>query len=146
MKKTKGNSKGTAKKPTAKRTVSKTKKPVNLAQVREKITNLVGASADAITKEVIEVAKKGALASAKYLFEVAGLYPATEASGAKPEEDSLAHMLMNRLGGWPGPEGAREEAEEELPEGKPAAAEEIAKVNTAPKDGADGDESTESGE
>jgi hypothetical protein len=47
---------------------------------------------------VIEVAKTGQLASAKYLFEAVGLYPATEETRAKAPEDSLAYTLLRRMG------------------------------------------------
>src|ERR1022692_155351 len=49
-----------------------TKKPVDLVRVREIITNPVGNSAKDIATGVIEVAKAGQLASAKYLFEAVG--------------------------------------------------------------------------
>jgi len=98
MKKTKGKNKGAAKK-SAKNNGGKTQKPVDLAQVRGDIANLVGDSAADIAIEVIKVAKTGQLAQVKYLFEVAGLYPATEGTAAtQPQEGSLAHTLLRRMG------------------------------------------------
>jgi hypothetical protein len=97
IKKAKGKDKGTVKK-SAKKSAPKTKKPVDLARVRENINNLVGDSAEDIATQVITVAKTGQLASAKYLFEVVGLYPATEQTAAKPQENSLAHTLLQRMG------------------------------------------------
>jgi hypothetical protein len=38
------------------------------------------------------------VAPVKYLFEMAGLYPAIGESQAKPEEASLAKTLLDRLG------------------------------------------------
>ena len=74
-------------------------KPVDLAEVRKDITNLVGGEATQLAQAVLEEGKKGQLAPVKYLFEVAGLYPAsTEAASVKPEEDSLAFTLLRRLG------------------------------------------------
>jgi hypothetical protein len=32
------------------------------------------------------------------LFEAAGLYPATEETAARPQGDSLAHILLRRMG------------------------------------------------
>ena len=81
----------------AKKSVRRTKKPVDLVQVRENINDLVGNSAKDIASEVIKVAKTGQLASAKYLFEAVGLYPATEQTEARPEH-SLAHTLLTRMG------------------------------------------------
>jgi hypothetical protein len=96
-KKAKGKSKRTAKN-SAKKSVASTKKPVDMVRVRENINNLVGNSAKAIATKVIEVAKMGQLASAKYLFEAVGLYPATEETSAKAPEDSLAYTLLKRMG------------------------------------------------
>ena len=96
-KKAKGNSKSVAKK-SAKKSTGSTKKPVDMVRVRENINNLVGSSARAIATKVIEVAKMGQLASAKYLFEAVGLYPATEETKAKAPEDSLAYTLLTRMG------------------------------------------------
>ena len=89
-------------KRTAKRSENKsaggTKKPIDMVQLRENINNLVGESAKDIATKVIEVAKTGQLASAKYLFEAVGLYPATEETRAKAPEDSLAYTLLRRMG------------------------------------------------
>jgi len=69
VKKAKG--KRTAKQ-SEKKSVVGTKKPVDMVQLRENINNLVGESAKDIATKVIEVAKTGQLASAKYLFEAVG--------------------------------------------------------------------------
>jgi len=74
------------------------KKPVDMVQARENVSDLVRESAAAIANGVIAVAKSGQLASAKYLFEAVGLYPATGQTLEKPEEDSLAHTLLRRMG------------------------------------------------
>ena len=92
----KGKSKAAAKK-SAKNSVH-TKKPVDMVRVRENINSLVGDSAEDIASKVIEVAKSGQLASAKYLFEAVGLYPATEETRAKAPEDSLPYTLLRRVG------------------------------------------------
>jgi hypothetical protein len=76
----------------------RTKKPVDLAQVRENISTLVRESAEEIATGVIKVAKTGQLTSAKYLFEAVGLYPTTEQTAPRPLEDSLAHTLLTRMG------------------------------------------------
>ncbi len=77
---------------------SEPEKPGDLVQVRQKIDDLVRGSAEDIAAEVIRVAKKGQLAPAKYLFEMAGVYPLTEETGPKAHEDSLAQILLKRLG------------------------------------------------
>jgi hypothetical protein len=94
--KSSGKGSGTAKKA-AEESAPRTKEHVDIVKVRENITNLVGASAEVIATEVINVAKAGQLAPAKYLFEMIGLYPATEETTAKPQEDSLAHVLLRRM-------------------------------------------------
>ncbi len=73
-------------------------KRVDIAEVRQTVATLVGASANEIASGVIAVAKAGQLAPAKYLFEMIGLYPAPDETTAKPQEDSLAHVLLRRLG------------------------------------------------
>jgi hypothetical protein len=97
MKKAKGKSKETTKK-SAEKSEGRPKKPADIVKVRENITNMVTNSAKAIANQVIEDAKSGQLASVKYLFEVAGLYPATEETAAALPEHSLAHTLLRRMG------------------------------------------------
>jgi len=101
VEKAKGKGKGTAKKSAKKstpRTKKKGEKPVDMVRVRENISDLVRASAEGITAEVIKAAMTGQLAPAKYLFEAVGLYPATEETEATPVEGSLAHTLLRRMG------------------------------------------------
>jgi len=51
-----------------------------------------------ITQAAVDDAKKGQLATLKYLFEMTGVYPAsTDDSGVKPEDDTLARTLLERL-------------------------------------------------
>lgn len=71
--------------------------PPDAATVREKINELVRASAIDMAKKVIEVTKSGRVTQAKYLFEMAGLYPAREESRARVGEESLAQVLLRRL-------------------------------------------------
>jgi hypothetical protein len=68
----KAKSKRTAKRTENNRARS-TKKPVDMVHLRENINSWVGHSAEDIAIKVIEVAKTGQLASAKYLFEAVGL-------------------------------------------------------------------------
>jgi len=87
-----------AKEPTKKDEGSDAKKPMDMAQARENVNDLVRESAAAIATGVINTAKSGQLASAKYLFEAAGLYPATGQTIERPVEDSLAYTLLRRMG------------------------------------------------
>jgi len=73
------------------------KKPVDMAMVRENIKKMVANSAEAIVVVLIEAARNGELAPARYLFEAAGLHPAEEESNPL-EEDSLAYSLLKQLG------------------------------------------------
>jgi hypothetical protein len=97
VKKAKGKGKGTAKK-SEENSTPKAKKGQDIVVVREGINELVKASAQKIAIEVIKVALTGQLATAKYLFEAVGLYPATEQTMARPIETSLAHTLLTRMG------------------------------------------------
>jgi hypothetical protein len=98
MKKDKPKSKPPAEK-SPRKTARKARKAVDLVEVRKNITNIVGSEAAEMALAVVDEALKGQLAPVKYLFEVAGLYPAAgDAAEAPPEEDSLARTLLRRLG------------------------------------------------
>jgi hypothetical protein len=99
VKKTKGKGKSVAKKAAAKKNAPKPKKGKDLDKVREGIDNQIKDSARLIANKVIEVAKTtGQLASAKYLFEAVGLYPANAQSEARPLETTIAHQLLTKMG------------------------------------------------
>jgi len=99
VKKAKGKGKSTAKAATANKDTSKAKKALDVAEVRENINDLVKASAALIATSVIEVATRtGQLASAKYLFESVGIYPATGQTEERPIETTMGHQLLTRMG------------------------------------------------
>jgi hypothetical protein len=50
-----------------------------------------------IAKKVIDGARDGQVAAAKYLFEAVGLYPATEETKANMPEQSLPYALLRRI-------------------------------------------------
>jgi len=72
--------------------------PRDLVEARKIITRMVRESSTEIVSKLIDVAKTGQMAQAKYLFEVVGLYPPTEETTAANPEDSLAYILLKRLG------------------------------------------------
>ena len=94
------------------------KKPTNAAEARESVRSLVWDAAGDIAKGLVKAATDGQLATAKYLFEVAGVYPTTEET--RPQENSLAYILLKRLGlptepkdeAGSKPAGARSDAED----------------------------------
>jgi hypothetical protein len=96
VKKAKGKGKSAAKKSAAKK--AGTNEGKNIVEVRGNIDNLVKNAAELIAAEVIKVALTGQLATAKYLFEAIGLYPATEQTAPTPVKGSLAHTLLTRMG------------------------------------------------
>jgi hypothetical protein len=99
VKKAKGKGKSTAKKAAAKKKPAPAaKKNADMERVRENINTLVKNSARKIATEVIKAARTGQLASARYLFEAVGLYPASEQSEARPLETTMAHQLLTRMG------------------------------------------------
>jgi hypothetical protein len=101
VRKAKGKGKGTPTEKPAKAKRDKAspkKKGKDVVEVRESINELVMDSAVAIAAGVIEVAKTGQLAPAKYLFEAAGIYPVSEQTAMRPIETSLAHTLLTRMG------------------------------------------------
>jgi hypothetical protein len=84
-----------AKKVSAERKGSRN--PVDLAEIRQQITNLVGNDAVGMVETTIEEVGKGHYLGMKYLFELIGLYPTTVADEA-PTQDSMAATLLRRLG------------------------------------------------
>lgn len=72
--------------------------PPELAALRRKITELVAQNAVPMVQQAIDaVREEGQYQAMKYLFEMIGLYPAT-IDEASAEEDSLARILLSRLG------------------------------------------------
>jgi hypothetical protein len=69
---------------------------VDLAVIREQITNVVGNRALEMVEITMEEVNKGHYLAMKYLFEMVGLWPAT-ATEATFEESSLAKTLLQRL-------------------------------------------------
>jgi len=116
-KKAKGKGKVEAEKASAKKQ-NKTKekeKEVDLEQVRKSIKVMVTDEFQEITQAAVDDAKKGQLATLKYLFEMTGVYPAsTDDSGVKPEDDTLARTLLERLNIPFGPLPAHSDDEESV--------------------------------
>ena len=73
------------------------RKPVDLAEIRQQITNLVGNDAVGMVEITMEEVGKGHYLGMKYLFEMIGLYPATDEDGVLVP-DSMAAILLRRLG------------------------------------------------
>jgi len=102
MIKKKAKNKAAAKKPTrksaGKKREAKDKPETNPAEVRKEISKLVTEAASKVAAAVIDVAKTGQLAPAKYLFEMASIFPpAPNGEQATTEEDCLAKMLLSRI-------------------------------------------------
>jgi sulfur carrier protein ThiS len=67
-------------------------------EVRKELAKMVLGDAKAITKAVLGEGKKGQLATAKYVFEMAHIYPeVNDGSEATENEDCLAKTLLDRL-------------------------------------------------
>lgn len=72
---------------------------LNPSEVRKDIAAMVEAEAGELAGAVIEEGKKGQLATVKYLFEVAHIYPEVLADEkAADGEKSLAETLLDSLG------------------------------------------------
>lgn len=71
--------------------------PKDMLEARKSISDFVRGSAMGIIDALIQKAEDGEVGPAKYLFEMVGLYPATEETSSKPE-DSLAYTLLQRMG------------------------------------------------
>jgi hypothetical protein len=95
MKKTK--SKRGRKRATRRLVGNKSRQAMDLAAVRQQITELVRNQAVPMVEITISEVDKGHYAAMKYLFEMIGLYPAAPQEEAQGE-DSLARTLLRRLG------------------------------------------------
>ena len=73
------------------------RKAVDLAEIRQQITNLVGNDAVGMVEITMEEVGKGHYLGMKYLFEMIGLYPAAGEDGVLVP-DSMAAVLLRRLG------------------------------------------------
>ena len=98
MIKKKAKSKTAAKTAAKKKSSKKIKKELNPAEVRKDISQMVKSEAKEMAEAVIGEGKKGQLATVRYLFEMANIFPeATDGSQASADEDCLARTLLNRL-------------------------------------------------
>jgi len=118
----KKKAKGKAAKKSAKKKSSSTKKEkMNPAEVRKEIAGMVETEATLMAKAVIDEGKKGQLATVKYLFEVAEIYPPAADGGLGTEEDDcFAKQLMHRLN-LPEEPIARDDEDEAVSAAVPAA-------------------------
>jgi hypothetical protein len=90
----KGRSKSASKKRAPKK---ETTAQVDIAAVRQDATNLIGGEAGDMVQAVIDECKKGHYQGLKFLFEVAGIFPATSEAPAE-HEPSFAELLCRHLG------------------------------------------------
>jgi hypothetical protein len=75
------------------------KKPEDIQNVRSKITNAIVDESVEMAQRVVQSVKEGGNATTlKYLWEVAGLFPADSATASDADREPLAHTLMQRLG------------------------------------------------
>jgi hypothetical protein len=143
---TKKKAKGKAtKKGTAKtKSVGKSKKELNPAEVLEVIAQMVKSEAALMAEAVIGEGKKGQLATVKYLWEVAKIFPeATDGSQASVDEECLAKTLLRRLDVPENPVGRDEE---DAPKPGTSAATPSAKPEGENKSGSEPENSEESKE
>jgi hypothetical protein len=111
MTKKKAKSKAAPKTKSGKST-RKSKKELNPAEVRKDISRMVESHAATMAQAVIGQGEMGQLATVKYLFEMAEIFPAsTDGSHATADEDCLARTLLDRLDLPTEPVGRDEEDE-----------------------------------
>lgn len=98
MRKKKGKSKKTEKKGRGKTTRGTSGKKLDPAKVREDIAGIVKSRAKKITIAVADKAGHGELAPARFLFEMAHIYPQPpEGTVPTADEESLAQTLLRSL-------------------------------------------------
>jgi len=74
------------------------RKPVDLAEIRQQIKNQVGYAASGMVDAGIEEANKGHYATLKFSFKLVGLYPEPAGADEGEGEGGLAKTLAGRLG------------------------------------------------
>jgi hypothetical protein len=122
------------------------KKPMDPGQVREHISGMVKSRAKEITAAVIGQAKLGQLAPARFLFEVAKIFPAVnDGEAATAEEDCLAKTLLARIDA-PKKPPETEVGEEDEGDGNESAAHVESEVESAGEGVGAEDEGSGSGE
>ena len=125
------------------RKTPRAKKQANSAEVRNDIAKIVKSGAKKITKAVMEQAMTGQLAPAKYLFEMAAIYPpSTDGSETTKDEECFAKTLMDRLN-LPDKPIALDEEDEGEKGAKPSAAGDEEK--TGEKESNEGEPGSEAG-
>jgi hypothetical protein len=72
--------------------------PIDLASVRQQVTNLVANRALEVVHETLDQIGRGNYQAMKYLFEMVGLFPVAESQETSTEK-SLTTMLLNHFGG-----------------------------------------------
>lgn len=134
MIKKKATSKTAAKKTAKKKSARRGKQELNLKEVRKELAQMVGLEATVMAQAVIDEGKKGQLATVKYLFEMAEIYPAsTDGSQATADEDSLAKTLLRRMN-LPEEPIVRDEEADEVRAGVPETAAAEVRAEGAGKD------------
>ncbi len=74
-------------------------KPDEIQNIRNKVTNVIMKESVEMAQRSVQSVKEGGNTTAlKYLWEVAGLFPAVAAQADREEPDSLARILLERLG------------------------------------------------
>lgn len=85
--------------PRKKKVGAGTGRAVDLSQVRQRISNLVGSRAvDMVKASADDAQRKGNVAAMKFLFEAVGLFPAP-AEVPPDQKPGLAETLLARLDG-----------------------------------------------
>jgi hypothetical protein len=76
---------------------SKAKTAEEIQNVRSRVTNMILSSSEEMAARVVQsVTEGGQVASLKYLWEMAGMFPFE--AGENGERDSLAKILLARMG------------------------------------------------
>ena len=98
---------------------SKAKTAEEIQNVRNRVTNMILSSSEEMAARVVQsVTEGGQVASLKYLWEMAGMFPFE--AGENGERESLAKILLARMGLQgrvpviPGDDEGDVESEEEL--------------------------------
>ncbi len=82
----------------SKRVTAVPKQPGELQNARNRVTNvIVDASVDMTKRVVRSVNERGSILALRFLWEIAGMFPAPSESGSE-EQESVAKSLIEKLG------------------------------------------------
>lgn len=93
-KRTEAGNAGSAEKSPMPSEESAVQSPISADQARERVVNLVRRAAERLAEGAVKLAIEGQFAQLKYLYELAGIFPATGTTAASTAEEPLIRRIV----------------------------------------------------